>query len=742
MHASSKRLLKFIINALFSACLASPVHAAAMQAAAGLADDEGVGVVLGGGGARGFAHLGVLKELERLHVPIRCIAGTSAGALIGGMYANGLPLDEMQKDFREADWGQLLSGRLPREELPYDKKRNDYKNYLDVTFGLQGGQLRVPRSAINSQEIEMFIRRLTRDRQLDSYDQLPIPFRALATDLASGDAVVFDKGPLAVALRASMAVPGLFDLVETDNRLLVDGGLARNLPIQDVRSCAKNLIVVDVGSPPLKKEEINSLFDVVAQTSNLMVSRNVAEQMRLMHKGDVLIKPDLNGYTAADFADNQAIIARGEAAAVAQSRELARFSVSLERYASWQARLVPPSSPVVDEVKVADGVGAAASANVQGAVKDLDGPVSIGKVRQRLRDIFASGDYDRIAYEVDEKSGRNVMTVMPVERSIGSSTLHMGLTLQSTTPGDSSFGFLLSHEQSQLNRAGASWRNEALIGNNKLYKTELYQPFSFGSPFFAAASLSYQENPFPLYSNHIKFAEVTNEITMTNVDLGTILGRYGEFRLGLYDARVHSYLSMGDASLLPGGETVNYRGLRARLVIDQFDNPRWPRSGYFLNTEFTGSLPWMGSHTGSTDYSAVLEGAHTFGDITVRATGKLSGNLGRDVQDFRLESLGGFLNLTGYQHGELLGSRAALGRVMVYWRAASLPSILGSGLYAGGSVEMGKVWSNPFTGANSAWIPAGSLFVAADTILGPFFIGVGDGKNGKLSGYLYLGTDY
>jgi predicted acylesterase/phospholipase RssA len=144
--------------------------------------------------ARGFAHLGVLRELQRLHVPIRCIAGTSAGALIGGMYANGLDLDQMATDFNDANWDQMLSGRLPRTEIPYDKKRDDYKNYLDITFGLQGGQLRVPRSAINSQEIEMFIRKLTRDRQLDSFDRLPIPFRAVATDLANGEAVVFDKG--------------------------------------------------------------------------------------------------------------------------------------------------------------------------------------------------------------------------------------------------------------------------------------------------------------------------------------------------------------------------------------------------------------------------------------------------------------------------------------------------------------------------------------------------------------------
>ncbi|XLM22892.1 patatin-like phospholipase family protein, partial [Chromobacterium piscinae] len=208
---------------------------------------EGVGVVLGGGGARGFAHLGVLKELERLRIPISCIAGTSAGALIGGIYANGLPLDEMEKEFNGADWDQMLSGRPARADIPYDRKRNDYKNYLDASFGLKGGELRLPRGAINSQGIEMYIHNLTRDRNIDSFDKLPIPFRAVAADLLTGDAVVFDKGSLSRALRASMAVPGVFDLVEDGGKLLVDGAIARNVPVQDVKGrCAKHVIVVDV----------------------------------------------------------------------------------------------------------------------------------------------------------------------------------------------------------------------------------------------------------------------------------------------------------------------------------------------------------------------------------------------------------------------------------------------------------------------------------------------------------------
>ncbi|PXX50542.1 NTE family protein [Aquitalea magnusonii] len=741
MHPATKRILKISLKLLI---LALPILFAAPQAGAfELAADEGVGVVLGGGGARGFAHLGVLRELQRLHIPIRCIAGTSAGALVGGMYANGLDLDQMAADFRDANWDQMLSGRLPRTDIPYDKKRDDYKNYLDVTFGLQNGQLRVPRSAINSQEIEMFIRKLTRDRQLDSFEKLPIPFRAVATDLANGEAVVFDKGPLAQALRASMAVPGLFDLVETDGRLLVDGGLARNLPIQDARQCAQHLIVVDVGTPPLSKDQINSLFDVVAQTTNLMVSRNVREQMALLQPEDVLIRPDLNGYGAADFVENQAIIQRGNAAAMAQEQALRRFSVSAERYAAWRERLKLPAYPVVDDIQVKSDSRFVNADGLASSVANMKGGETVDAVREKLRALFAAGDYDQLSYAIDARNGRNIMTVMPLEKNIGPNTVHFGLSLNSSTPGDSNFSFLASHQRNWLNPAGGSWRNEMVIGKDKLFKTELYQPWSYDSPLFAAASLSYHQQPLSFYDdNHIKYAEVSNDITMFNADVGTVLGRYGELRLGLFDSRVESYLSLGDSALLSGTINHSYAGVRGKLVFDQFDNPRWPRSGYFMNVVLTSSLPAMGSYTASRDYDAVVEGVKTFGDLTFRLTGKARGIVNRKPDDYRLESLGGFLNLTGYQAGELLGEKVALSRLMVYWRAASLPSALGSGLYAGMSGEVGRVWGNPFDGSTTQWIPAGSVFLAADTIFGPFFLGVGNAKNGKLSGYIYLGADY
>ena len=709
-----------------------------------------IGVVLGGGGARGFAHLGVLQELEKLHIPIACIAGTSAGALIGGMYANGLPLDEMKRSFNDTDWNAMLSGRPDRADVPYERKSDDYKNFFDFTFGMRDGRLRVPRSAINSQEVDSYIRELTRDRVIDSFDKLPIPFRAVATDLSNGDPVVFGGGSLATALRASMAVPGLFDPVTDHGRLLIDGGVARNLPVQDIKNrCADHVIVIDVGTPLLKPHQIRSLFDVLAQTSNLMVTRNVREQKALLDDQDIVIRPDLDGYTSASFVDNQAIIARGVKAVDPVRERLKAWSVSPEAYAAWHARLVAPDSPNIDSIRVLvprDNT----YVNPDRLAKSLaDGPASstVDSARKSLREQFASGDYDSLTYRVERVNGRNVMEVMPVERYIGPTYLRFGLNLKNSTDGDANFTFLGSSLTTWLNSAGASWRNDVQIGTDKLVRSEFYQPLRFDSPVFLAANVFYKEDAWPFFSDHRKYAQITLEQAGAGVDAGVTLGKYGEMRAGLFTERYNPRVTEGqltdedNPSVLK--DKARMAGVQVSAVADQFDNPRWPRRGYFVNGNLRYSLPTLGG-LDARYYGLVAEDAHSFGNLTVRLTGKLRGNL-QDTDGNRFvvpQFLGGFLNMSGYQQDELYGDKTALARMMVYWRAATLPSALGSGLYGGVSLEMGKVWHLSFSDKDSGWLPGGSVFLGADTVLGPFFVGLGSARDGRLIGYMYLGVDY
>jgi NTE family protein len=733
--------MPFLLKQVLVLCCCVPLLSMA-------AEPPRIGVVLGGGGARGFAHLGVLQELEKMHIPIACIAGTSAGALIGGMYANGLPLADMKRDFDMADWNAMLSGKPDRTDVPYERKNDDYKNYLDITFGLRDGKFRVPRSAVNSQDIDLFIRQLTRDRVIDSFDHLPIPFRAVATDLSNGDAVVFDRGSLATALRSSMAVPGLFDPVEDQGRLLIDGGVARNLPIEDLkRSCADRVIVVDVGTPLLATDQIRTLFDVLAQTSNLMVTRNVRQQKALLDDDDIVIRPDLSGFTTASFADNQEIIKRGAAAVKPLRARLEALAVSPDAYKTWQARLQLPASPTIHEVRVAEG--SATYLNPQQLIKRLERENqgdTLASTRASLRQMFAGGDFDSLTYQVESQGGRNVVNVMPVERSVGPNYLRFGLNLKSSTSGDSSFTFLGSHLRTWLNSAGGSWRNDLQLGSDKLFHSELYQPLSVDSPVFVALQAGYKETAWPFFNaKHEKYAQLNLAETSAGLDLGVALGKYGELRTGTYWRQYTPQLNMGvlTAQDAQQDQKQHEAGWHLSAVADQFDNPRWPRKGYFFDGDVRYAVPGWGG-VNSRYYSLTAEDVQTIGNVTVRMTSKLKGNLGSpdSGQYFAPQFLGGFLNMSGYQQDELYGTRAALGRVMVYWRAATLPSALGSGLYAGGSLEMGKVWRQTFSNADSNWLPGGSLFLGADTILGPFFLGVGNARGGQLIGYMFLGVDY
>lgn len=708
-----------------------------------------IGLVLGGGGARGFAHLGVLQELEKRNIPIACIAGTSAGALIGGAYASGMPLDELQKLLDDTDWDALLAGSPARSNVPFDRKRNDYKNYVDMAMGVRDGKVVTPRGAINSQQIDMFIHRMVRDTRVESFDELPIPFRAVSTDLLTGDAVVFDKGELALAMRASMAVPGLFDLVEYHDRLLVDGMLARNVPVQDIKGrCADRVIVVDVGEPMKTSDEIKTLFDVLGQTTNIAVNRNIAAQMALLGPEDIVIRPDLTKFSSADFDKYAQIRDQGRKAVAPVASQLAVLGVPTEDYQRWQARLKQPPQPVFDRVEVVESSGYVNEKPLVGTFQSESGQttaMSMDDVQQRIDKAFASGNYERIGYRVASEDGRSVATVMPVEKNFGPNYLRFGLSLQGSRPGDSTFALLGMYERVWLNSAGGTWRNEVRLGADPHFKTELYQPLSVTSPFFVAGSYLYDSTRYPVFApQHRHLADVELNTSRFELGAGLSLGSYGEARVGAFALSMRSKVITGELPprLMPAAGDYDLYGGYGSIVLDQFDNPRWPRKGYYVNAIVQSAVNNDDAASRYATVSSVAEYANTVGEMTFRLTGKYRGNLNNTDTVLSPQALGGFLNLSGYEQNELIGDRVALARMMAYWRVATLPSALGSGVYAGASFEVGKVWNELWSSENTSWLPAGTLFLGADSLIGPLFLGVGTAKGGRLTGYMYLGVDY
>lgn len=708
-----------------------------------------IGLVLGGGGARGLAHVGVLEQLERLRVPIDCIAGTSAGALIGGIYASGMPLPELRKRLEEANWDKLIGGTPDRANLPYLRKRDDYQNLAAVTFGVDSSGFKVPRAVVGSQLIDRFLREMTRDIHRDSFRDLAIPFEAVATDLVSGDMKIFEGGDLAIALRASMAVPGVFDVVEDDKgRLLVDGMFVRNLPVENLKTpqpkgCGADvLIVVDVGTPTLKKDEIVTFLDVAAQAMNVATGRNVIEQRKLIGPQDILLEPDLTGYSPASFADVREIIKRGRIHTQENEDRLAQLGVSEEAYIGWLAGVATrggDSTKPYERLIIAE-TRFVPQKRVEDVITGTVPPATQSQLLERFDTLFDTGDFDSINYRLSSESGQRVATIAPIERAVGPNYLRFGLDFKFDTYRTAEIGLLLNYQMTWLNQWGAQWRNDLRLGADSVFQTEIYQPL-WGSRIFLVAGASWSDSGLPLFSEDgDRLFEFGIDQVRAEAGIGYSLGRYGEARLSGYMGHVEAEVITGGLGLLSKSET-QVRALNAVLLIDQLDNPKWPRKGYFLRGDY--SLAKFDTDDRLANLLS-LDGdwVGTFGTLTSRATMRYRGSLGRDLADVPIpNTLGGFLQLSGLQTDQLTGASTGLGRLMVYKQIGSLLPQLGSGTYIGGSVEGGKVWRQLIDGKDSQLIPAGSLYLGVDTLLGPLYLGVGyaDRNGGQWAGYMYLG---
>lgn len=705
-----------------------------------------IGLVLGGGGARGLAHFGVLEQLERLHIPISCIAGTSAGALVGGAYAAGVPLDEMTRKVEDADWDALLNGSPDRRGLPYARKKDDFTNLAAITLGADLSGVRVPRSVIGTQAIDRFLHDFTHDTYVSSFDELPIPFQAVATNLVSGQMKVFDGGDLATALRASMAVPGVFDLVQQGDQLYVDGMFVRNLPVANVLGkCADIVIAVDVGTPRLKADEIHSLVDVAAQAMNIATGQNVMEQRRLLRPQDVLITPDLDGYTAASFADAKQIIARGRKLPEETLARLRALSVDDASYAAWKATLATRLAKIDSRYQTLEIAGTrfVPPDEVRDMLEKPTPPSDREQLLGRIDRLYESGDFDRINYHLREENGQRVAVVTPLERSVGPDYLRFGLDIRLDTHRTAEIGLLGNYQMTWLNRWGAQWRNDIRISKDSSLNSEFYQPLG-RSDFFTAAQVRLASRQLPVYNNDgNRIVDLGINETSGGLDLGYTLGRYGEFRLGPQVSRTSTRVESGLLSFLDSVRS-HGNGYRSSLIVDQLDNPRFPRHGYYLRGDYRDLRVRDSSNQSSHARVRELDAdwADTFGRTTLRTSFRGRGvgeSAGRDSGEYF--QLGGFQQLSGLQTDQLIGKRTTLARFMAYQRIAPLMPLLGSGTYLGTSLEAGRVWKQGLDGTNTRWIPAASAWLGVDTLLGPLYFGLGwaDYHGSRFAGYLYLG---
>ncbi|MCG6860958.1 MAG: patatin-like phospholipase family protein [Chromatiaceae bacterium] len=702
-----------------------------------------IGLVLSGGGARGAAHVGVLKVLEEMRIPIAAVVGTSMGALVGGAYASGVGVDRLEKELTNANWDDLFVDEPPRAEWPMRRKDDAAQASWDFSLGVNAGQVKLPKGALVGQKVELFFTDLVKAGELvENFDELPIPYRAVATDLENGEMRVFADGSLPKVMRASMSVPGLFAPIEIDSRLYVDGALVRNLPVDVARAMGVDrVIAVNVGTSYLPRDKLQTVVGVMGQMVAILTEQNVQRSLgQIKRNRDLLITPDLGDIGPGDFKRAAEAIAAGEQAARGAKSRLAGLSVSPAAFAAWRESLPRTlhAAGKIDEVKVV-GIDRVNARLFEPLIENQEGRfLDRRQLESDIQNLYGRGDFERINYRIDNTAGRNRVIVDAMEKSWGPGYLTFGLGFRSDFVGDNRFGLRGTYRRAWLNELGGEWLTSVQIGNELELSSELYQPLRLDRAGFVAPYLDVGRNPISVFEGSQRIARYDLTRSVVGLDLGsTLFDERAELRVGALLGNARTNLDTGEPSL-PETDN-NESGLRARFLWDTLDSRYVPGSGVRLALSLFSPQSVMGADVDYNRLSLSVTGAKSFGKNTLVGRARLGSSFGSDMPFYDQFALGGFQDLSGYANEQFRGNQLAFGALVYYRQLATLTPPLGRGIYLGGSLEVGSIrdtldfLTEPKTRFGS------SVFLGADTWLGPAYLGLGVGGDGDATGYFLLG---
>ena len=737
-----------------------------------------MGLVLAGGGAKGAAHIGVIRVLEELGVPIDCIAGTSMGAIVGGLYAAGLSADELERAVASIDWIDIFDDDPPRLDRTFRRKRDDANFLVRYRIGLRGGSPRLPSGIILGQKLTLALRNLSlRASHVSRFDDLYIPFRAVATDLETGEEVVLDRGSLATAMRASMSIPGAFPPVAIDDRLLVDGGVTTNLPVRVARDMgAEILVVVDLPTKLATQDELGSALTILDQTLSLMILQNTTAQLAEVRPEDVVIRPELGTIGTSDFLRMLEAIEAGDRAArdaADRLRELATASAPATtapdpepravdegrgRLPLWilgslpgllegdvprleERRRTPPDaqpdlrirsiyvdneSPIDDRILLARlrlGPG---------------DPLDLAVLEEDLGAIYGLDYFDTVDYALERGGAPDEVDVIVIarEKATGLSYLRFGLELENDFGGNSIYDLALNLDMTALNAWEGEWRTEAVLGNRIRLFTEFFQPLGPGAPWFVVPKIDYLERDVPVALGGQRIAELRVRTLQAGLALGRTLGTSAEIRAGVNRGLGWTDVETGPPGIEPArADLGTWFG---QIGVDTLDDVAFPRVGEAGLIRYEQGLDALGSDEPYETVRGLAGAARTWSSFTAAFFVEAGLSLDEPVDIHGVFPLGGFLRLSGFTQDELAGPNAALAKIVAYRGLPELGLELVP-LYAGGSLELGNVWRDREEISLDTALVAGSLFVGADTPIGPAYVGLGYAEEGHVSAYFFLG---
>jgi NTE family protein len=741
-------LLNMACSITFTLCLLIATPALAQQAPA---DDPPphprIGLVLSGGGARGLAHVGVLKVLDEMHVPVDAIAGTSMGAVIGGLYASGMTAAEIEVLVKTVDWNAAFRDRPPRSDLNFRRKQDDREFLVRFPLGLKAGKFRVPRGLIQGQKLAQMLRRETISvAGIDEFDRLPTRFRAVATDLETGKRHVLASGDLTEALRASMSAPGVFAPVELNGRLLVDGGLVENLPVDVGKEMGVDIVIaVDVGFQPVGRRELNSALAVSNQMLTIMMQRETDRQRELLVDGDVLIEPLLGTMPSLDFTVVDQTVKRGADGARAQAARLAGLSIGETEWRRYVAARAAGEStlPEIQFVRV-DAKSARYRERIEAELSSVIGiPLDPGAMERRLSHLYGDGNFESLDYKIVRDHEAEGIEVAARRKSWGPNYVRFGLELQDDFEGSNSFNASVRTQVTEVNKYGAEWQTDLRVGANPRFLTEFYQPLGYAWDWFVAPSLLVERRNFDFFSGDERLATYRVRNQEAGLDVGREFGNWAELRVGLIRGEGDQQLLVGNAADpdLPPRIDFERGEVYSRFTLDRLDDVYFPRHGESFALQWNGARKGLGADVNADRISFDWLLARSWGPSTyvLWTTGGVAVSGPQDaVQDFY--SLGGLFNLSGLPADSLSGPHFGIARAIYYRRLGSSgEGFLNVPTYVGISLEVGNVWeSRSAIDFNSARVN-GAAFLGFDTFLGPIYLAAGVGEGGDRRFYLLLG---
>jgi NTE family protein len=652
----------------------------------------------------------------------------------------------MERDIATITTANLFTDRPPRADLPMRRKADDEFPYIIPELGITGDGITLPKGIVTGVSVEAQLRKLVKFTTVRRFDQLPIPFRAIATDLVTGEMVELKEGSLITAMRASMSVPGGMAPVRVGDQQLVDGGLVRNLPIDVARAMGADIVIaVNLGTPLMRPEQITSVLSVTGQMINILTEQNVRRSLAELKPQDVLVLPELGDFSAGDFDNLPKTVPIGEAAARKVADRLRALALPPEQYAALRRRQGPASTEsmitVVDELRVQGTQRINAQVVLQSMNTEVGKPIDRDTLDLDLRRIYGRGDFENVGFTVEEVDGKRVLTVK-VQEKPETHYFRFGLELEADLGQRSYFNVYASHRAKGLNRYGAEWKNDAVLGRDVLLATEFYQPLSAGQYFFVAPQLRYQNRPLDLYIDDLLSAEYQDQSGLVQFDVGANFLQYGQARLGLALGE-RRFSQQSGSFTLPSSGTTNIRAAVFDLKLDQFSGVNFPTGGWGADVKLYSQLAAL---DGDSPYNrwragagaAFSAGVHTF-EVTASAGGKLGSNAIPAYDQFEL---GGFLRLSGLAPGQIRTQEYEFARLGYRTKLADIP--LFEGIYFGVSLEAARarpvvpLWRGEIV-QGKVTIPAGSVYVGVDSPLGPLYLGFGYSSRDNSAVYLYLG---